>query len=205
MNTDISIKLDFAIPLLSENEVVNQSLEYWKEQGFVCKRLNENISGARGSIKGNKTAFDMRKILSTIEIDTNGKVVSCTMNVNGIYQMFSAWNLTAFQLDLLLFRKHLIGENLQFLRDEFEKDAYSSNLASTLTSGLVDKDISMKWTEKLIELSSESVLPVISEVGKSKIDGKEFHFFKKPNWKIITTVILLCFIAGFVQRLYFSN
>jgi hypothetical protein len=107
----------------------------------------------------------MTRLLCTLLVapDELGRL-HCYLDVNGLGQDMTEWNLADFKLELLLFRRHLLGlpepESLARFRSESRRAATIWTL--TLMAG--GRHITPEWQTLLRELTQDAEEPLYQKL-----------------------------------------
>lgn len=83
-------------------DMAAQVISYWSSRLFdIHEEPDGTIRGHRGSMWGNATSFDMRKVIADIRIthDPSGSC-SCVLSINTILQVITPCNKAFFQLEM---------------------------------------------------------------------------------------------------------
>lgn len=151
----------FSIPNEFEKNIIEQSRIFWGSSGFKIETSENKIIGSRGTLIANYTSFNMKKVKGTIEVEIEGSLVKCELRIDGRGQDMTEWNLAAFKLELLLFRKFLIGEDHSNEEALFKIRSNKEVLLWALTVGILGRTMSDEWKVRLEKLSGDQKLPEI--------------------------------------------
>lgn len=123
---------------------------YWKGRGMKFVECSETyLKGKRGSLLGNLTSFDMKHIISKVEIRKEAQEIKCELSVNTIFQYMTKINKRFFQLELENFERYL-------LFDELNEEAWQ-----TLTKVSKDESIVALLIAVLIGIVITIVIPIL--------------------------------------------
>lgn len=86
---------------------------YWEDRGMkFVERSETYFKGKRGNLLGNLLSFNMKHIISQIEIRKKSHQIECNLSVNTILQYMTESNQNFFKLELETFEKYLLSGDL---------------------------------------------------------------------------------------------
>ena len=99
------------------NESIDTSIKklcaYWEDRGMKFVRRSEtSLEGKRGNLLGNLFSFNMKHVISQIEIKKKTQKIECKLIVNTVFQYMTESNKRFFWLELETFEKYLLFDDL---------------------------------------------------------------------------------------------
>lgn len=111
------MKISKSIPVLEDIDSFDISVQrlsaYWENRGMkFVERSETYLKGKRGNLLGNLFAFNMKNIISQIEIRKQPEKIECKLSINTIFQYITSSNKRFFQLELETFERYLLFDDL---------------------------------------------------------------------------------------------
>jgi hypothetical protein len=111
------MKIGKCIPVVEGIDSFDISVQrlsaYWEGRGMkFIERSEFYLKGKRGSLLGNLISFDMKHIISKVEIRKEPQEIKCELWVNTIFQYMTKANKRFFQLELETFERYLLFDDL---------------------------------------------------------------------------------------------
>ena len=146
---------------LWDESSIEKSIKYWEENRFQCRRTNAlGIEGKRGSIWGNLVSFDMTKLICDLDLTfSHPKTIKVSFNLNTFGQIITGWNMAFLQLEMLLFRRHLLNLTNCQVPDEFKSDRRKAAICWSISFAQFGNKLKPKWQRVLRELADDTELP----------------------------------------------
>ena len=92
---------------------IQRLCKYWQDRGMKFVKSSETyLKGKRGNLLGNLLSFNMKHIISQIEIEKKSNRIECNLSVNTILQHITESNRSFFVLELETFEKYLLSNDL---------------------------------------------------------------------------------------------
>lgn len=129
---------------------------FWQHRHFAITRLDASgLAGRRGTLLGNLTSFDMRRVLATVNVSASGDSVSARVLVDPRLQMITDWDRAFFRLELVEFQSLMqTGSGLQPVWADYQAAGKSAALWSAVTLGLAGAALSPEWAARIGRLES---------------------------------------------------
>jgi hypothetical protein len=144
-----TLRLSRTLTLLVWNEGVRERMmSYWRSRGFIFTETTDDfLKATRGSLWGNLTAFDSKKLLCTLSIArTSHTEVLCLLEIDTRYQIIVEWNRRYWELEFdtlesFLFRNDLREQEWR----TFERDSSRAFALWMATGGLLGRHLTDRW------------------------------------------------------------
>ena len=151
MNTPL--RLSRTLPLAHWDDGVRERLmQFWRGRGFTFIEADGDfLQAKRGSLWGNLTAFDSKKLLTTLAIARPSPVeVLCLLEVDTRFQTLVEWNHAYWQLELDTQESFLFRNDLkEAIWHEFERDSRRAFAIWTATGGILGNKLTDRWKTRV--------------------------------------------------------
>ncbi|MDX1931607.1 MAG: hypothetical protein SFU56_03290 [Capsulimonadales bacterium] len=145
----VPLRLYRTIPLLPWNDGVRERImSYWRDRHFLFIETDGDfLLARRGSLWGNLTAFDPRKLKTELSIArTTPTEVMCLLEIDPQYQVITEWNVRFWELELETLESFLYrNDTRDALWQEFERDSARANALWVATGGVLGGRLTDRW------------------------------------------------------------
>lgn len=143
-------------------------LSYWEVQRFACRPDGAGcLVGERGSLWGNLTAFDLRRLRCQLAVTVIERRVSCSLLMDTSFQFVSKWNDAELALELLMFRRTLLGLPAPAALDQFRNEIRAATGKLVFSATLFGRQLAPRWRDLLQELAAPYEVPVVEHASRA--------------------------------------
>ncbi len=126
-------------------------MAYWRERGFsFIETEGDHLQATRGSLWGNLTAFDPKKLRATLSIArTSPAEILCLLEIDTTFQVIVEWDVRYWELEFETFESYLFrNDEKEQLWREFERDCTRSFALWIATGGILGGRLTDRWKQK---------------------------------------------------------
>jgi hypothetical protein len=141
---------------------------YWEVQRFACRPDGAGgLVGERGSLWGNLTAFDLRRLRCQLAVTVVERRMNCSLLMDTSFQFVSKWNDAELALELLMFRRTLLGLPAPAALDQFRSESRAATGKLVFSATFFGRSLPPRWKELLQELAAPFQVPVVEHASRA--------------------------------------
>lgn len=150
MSNILQLSRTIHMPLWNEG-MQERVMVYWRERGFSFSETDGDfLKATRGSMWGNLTALNPRKIQATLSVArTSPSELLCLLEIDTRFQMILEWDIRYWEMELETLESYLFrNDTRDLIWQEFERDGARALALWIATAGILGRRLPDRWKQK---------------------------------------------------------